>query len=157
MKSYYLKCVALLLTALLCMTSCSKEEAEPEHFTLYQMYRPADLPAFSTLQKDGKSYRPVHFIALEYGGKKLFRYEVYNNDAVNYYGLTGLSSIPGYEGWYYDKNAVTTISNKMERGKFTLEDGTVLEWVVSGDNVISALKDSKGTIKYVGWKYDEVF
>ena len=73
------------------------------------------------------------------------------------YGMTGLSTLPGYSGWYYGANAVKFISVKGEISKCTLVDGTVLNWVVSDDNYITAFKDDKNTILYVAWKGNEDF
>ena len=134
------------------MTGCSKDEESHEYKMKYSLYREANIPTITTLVKNGQSYRPIHFMVLEYGGSKFYRYEVYNDDAVAYYGITGLSSLPGFDGWYYDTSAVATISFKMERGKFILEDDTVLEWVVSDDYQVTALKDNLGIVQYVGWK-----
>ena len=156
MKSFYLKCYAILLIVLLCVISCSKDEVG-KSYKMFNMYRETNILTVSTLQKNGQSYRPVHFIVLEYGRNKFYRYEVYNDDAVIYYGIKGLSAIPGYDGWYYDTTAVTEFSIKIESGRFILEDNTALEWILSDDNEVTALKDNMGTVKYVVWKYDEKF
>lgn len=156
MKKLYFTYFTLLMAVLLCMTGCSKDE-ESHEYKMYSLYREANIPAITTVVKNGQSYRPVHFIVLEYSRSKIYRYEVYNNDAVAYYGITGLSSIPGFNGWYYDTNAVATIGCKVERGKFTLEDDTVLEWVVSDDYQVTALKDNTGIVQYVGWKPNDEF
>ncbi len=156
MRSNHLKCFAILLMALLCMTSCSKDEEPKTLYFISRLYREANLPTISMVQKNGKSYRPVHFIVLELSSDKIYRYEVYNDDAVTYYGIKGLTSLPGYDGWYYDTNAVTALGFKMESKKLILEDGTVLEEVVSDGDQITAFKEN-GTIKYVGWKYDDKF
>ena len=158
MKKFYFNYVILLMAVFLCATSCSKDDEKTQTYNYYYIYREANIPTVSTVEKNGQSYRPVHFFVLEIDRKGyLHRYEVYNDDAVKYYGLTGLSTIPGYPGWNYNTQAVKTIEMKFEKGKFTLDDGTVLNWVVSDDNYITALKDNNGSVQYVAWKDDEKF
>lgn len=153
----FFRTLILTIAIVLGAAGCSKEEKETRTINRYLCYRQADMPTVATIVKDGKAYRPVHFIVLETSIENFYRYEVYNDDAVKYYGMTGLSTLPGYSGWYYDANAVKSISVKWEHSKCTLDDNTVLNWVVSDDNYITAFKDDKNTILYVAWKGDEDF
>lgn len=149
-----MKTIALVAVVLCCVfvTSCSKEESK--EYTRYSCYRQAKVTK-ATYIKDGKTYNPIRFSVVEISSvEKMYKYEVYNEDAVSYYGLTGLSLLPG-SSWRYDANAVQTIEIKTESGKFTLSDGKVLYWETNDDGLIEALKDENGVVQYVGWKYDD--
>lgn len=143
--------VAVVLCSVL-VTSCSK--VETKEITRYICYRQAKVTK-ATYIKDGKTYSTIRFFVVEISSaEKICKYEVYNEDAVSYYGLTGLSLLTG-SSWRYDANAVQTIEIKTESGKFTLSDGTVLYWETNDEGLIEALKDENGVVQYVGWKYDD--
>lgn len=150
-----------MVLAAVSLTSCSKDDETTTDYTTYLVFREANLGQFPTYEKEGQEYRPVHFKAMELSSDKVYLFDVYNDDAVAYYGLTGMTTLSGFTGWNYNANSVKAIGFEMEQGKFKLSDGTVLYWVTAdvSDNTkkVVSLKDESGNVVYVGWDTNDTF